>query len=42
VTTGAGDAEAPSRNSRWLAARVLVVQVVTLVALWLLQTTFGS
>lgn len=38
----AGAAEPPRRNSRWLAARVLVVQVVTLVGLWLLQATFGS
>ena len=30
------------RDTRWLYARVLVVQLVTLLALWLLQSTFGS
>ena len=30
------------RRARWLAARVILVQVVTLIALWLLQSPFGT
>jgi hypothetical protein len=29
-------------HTRWLAIRVVAVQVVTLIALWLLQASFGS
>ena len=32
----------PRRNPKTLAARVLIVQAVTLLALWLLQATFGG
>lgn len=28
--------------TRWLYARVIVVQLLALLALWLLQATFGS
>jgi hypothetical protein len=31
----------PSRRPRWLYARVLLVQAVTLLALWWLQASFG-
>ena len=34
--------EARKRKTRWLFARVMVVQVVALIALWLLQATYGS
>jgi hypothetical protein len=30
------------RRARWLYARVILVQVVALIALWLLQATYGS
>lgn len=30
------------RNMTWLYVRVLLVQAVTLVALWLIQRSFGS
>ena len=30
------------RPIRWLAARVLLVQLATLIALWILQATFGG
>ncbi len=29
-------------HTKWLYARVLIVQAVTLIALWLLQSTFGA
>ncbi len=31
-----------SRRVRWLYARVLLVQALALLALWLLQATFGT
>ncbi|MDX1675512.1 MAG: hypothetical protein R3314_12015 [Longimicrobiales bacterium] len=31
-----------TRHTRWLYARVLVVQVLTLIALYLLQTLYGG
>jgi hypothetical protein len=34
--------EVRKRKTRWLAARVIIVQVVALVALWLLQSAYGS
>ncbi len=34
--------EVRKRRARWLFARVLFVQIVSLVALWLLQATYGS
>lgn len=30
------------RRARWLYVRVLIVQVVALIGLWLLQSTYGS
>ncbi len=30
------------RRARWLYARVIIVQVVALIALWLLQSAYGS
>jgi len=30
------------RKVRWLIARVMIVQAVALIALWLLQATYGS
>jgi hypothetical protein len=30
------------RRARWLYARVIIVQIVALIGLWLLQTTYGS
>ncbi|MBW3552407.1 MAG: hypothetical protein KY466_02790 [Gemmatimonadetes bacterium] len=32
----------PRRSTRSLYARVLIVQALTLIALWLLQQTFGG
>jgi len=32
----------PKKSTRWLVARVLVVQVITLIALYWLQAAFGS
>lgn len=29
-------------HTRWLAVRVILVQIVTLTALWALQATFGG
>ncbi len=34
--------EVRKRKARWLFARVVIVQVVALAALWLLQATYGS
>lgn len=34
--------EVRRRRSRWLYARVIFVQVVALIALWLLQVAYGS
>jgi hypothetical protein len=31
-----------SRRVRWLYIRVLVVQLLALIALWILQTTYGT
>lgn len=41
---GNGEAatSSPRRHTRWLYARVLIVQALTLLALWLLQATFGA
>lgn len=41
---GPGSAqEVPRRpRTRWLAARVVAVQLVTLIALWWLQSTYGG
>ncbi len=36
------DPEPGSRHTRSLALRVLAVQALTLLALWLLQATFGG
>ena len=30
------------KHTRWLYARVLIVQAITLIALWMLQAAFGS
>jgi hypothetical protein len=30
------------RRARWLYVRVLLVQAVTLIALWLLQAAYGA
>lgn len=30
------------RRARWLYARVIIVQIVALIGLWLLQATYGS
>lgn len=32
----------PARQTRWLYARVLIVQAVTLVALYVLQAVYGG
>jgi hypothetical protein len=29
-------------HTKWLAVRVIAVQVITLVALWFLQSTYGA
>lgn len=34
--------EERKRRARWLYARVMIVQVVALIALWLLQAAYGS
>jgi hypothetical protein len=34
--------EVRKRKARWLFARVVIVQVVALIALWLLQSAYGS
>ena len=34
--------EVRKRKARWLYARVIIVQVVALFALWLLQAAYGS
>ena len=39
--TGGPGRDGP-RHTRWLYARVLLVQIATLVALWLLQSTYAS
>ena len=37
-----GDGERANRSTAALGARVLIVQAVTLIALWILQRTFGG
>ena len=39
---GGRASDEPTRHTRWLYARVIVVQVITLVALYLLQAVFGG
>jgi hypothetical protein len=34
--------ESPKKRTRWLVARVLIVQVVTLIALYWLQAAYGG
>lgn len=34
--------EERKRRTRWLFARVMIVQAAALIALWLLQARFGS
>ena len=29
-------------HTKWLAVRVIAVQIVTLIALWMLQTSYGG
>ena len=37
-----GEASPKKKRTRWLVARVLIVQVVTLIALYWLQAAYGG